>query len=51
MAELISEQAKNQGVLLNAMAPETLRVVTHLDVDRTQCEMAADILNRLIDSS
>jgi threonine aldolase len=36
--------ACQRGVLLFAFGPRTLRIVTHLDVTRKQCERAADIL-------
>ncbi len=50
-AEIISQQAEKHGVLLNAMGPRTLRAVTHLDVNRSQCVRAVDILNQLTDPS
>lgn len=37
-------KAKDRGVLLFAFGPRTLRVVTHLDVSREQCEHAAQVL-------
>jgi threonine aldolase len=36
--------AKDRGVLLFAFGVRTVRLVTHLDVTRAQCERAADIL-------
>lgn len=36
--------ARERGVLINAFGPRTIRVVTHLDVSRDQCERATDIL-------
>ena len=40
--------AKKEGVLLFPFGPTTLRLVTHLDVTRAQCERAADILCEVI---
>ena len=40
--------AKKEGVLLFPFGPTTLRLVTHLDVTRAQCERAADILYEVI---
>ena len=37
-------KARDQGVLLFAFGPRTLRVVTHLDVSRDECEHAAQVL-------
>ena len=42
-AEVVA-RAKEHGVLLFAFGPRTLRVVTHLDVSREQCEHAAQVL-------
>jgi threonine aldolase len=36
--------AREQGVLVMAFGPRTIRAVTHLDVDRSACEHAADVL-------
>jgi threonine aldolase len=33
-----------EGILVGAVGPSTLRLVTHLDVDARQCERAADLL-------
>jgi threonine aldolase len=41
--------ARDRGVLVNAFGPRTLRLVTHLDVSRAQCEAAAGTLVRLVD--
>jgi threonine aldolase len=40
--------AKEQGVLVSAVGPRTLRLVTHLDVDRAGAERAAEVLGRLL---
>ena len=47
-AEAVVVGARNRGVLLFAFGPRTLRLVTHLDVARAQCERAADILVDII---
>jgi threonine aldolase len=40
--------AREQGVLINALGPTKLRLVTHLDVDRAACDRAAEVLVRLL---
>jgi len=35
---------KSKGVLVSAIGPSAVRLVTHLDVDRAACEQAAEIL-------
>lgn len=47
-APTLSVRAREQGVLVNAFGPRTVRAVTHLDVSRAQCERAADVLVELI---
>ncbi len=47
-APALSAQARARGVLVNAFGPRTVRAVTHLDVDRAQCEKAADVLTELL---
>ena len=37
-------RAKERGVLLFAFGPHKVRAVTHLDVSRAQCEVAAEVL-------
>jgi threonine aldolase len=41
--------AREQGVLVFAFGPRTIRAVTHLDVTRAQCLDAADILAGIVD--
>ena len=41
-------RAREQGVLVNAFGPRTVRAVTHLDVDRAQCLHAAGVLAALL---
>jgi len=50
-AMTIVAQARERGVLLNAFGPRTLRAVTHLDVSRDQCSMAADVIVELVGGS
>lgn len=45
----VVERAKTRGVLVFAFGPRLVRLVTHLDVTREQCESAADILAQVID--
>jgi threonine aldolase len=43
-AAAVSSRAAAAGVLVTRMGPHTLRCVTHLNVDRAQCERAAAML-------
>jgi threonine aldolase len=36
--------ARERGLVLFPFGPRTIRLVTHLDVTRADCELAADIL-------
>jgi len=47
-APTLSAKARELGVLVNAFGPRTVRAVTHLDVNRAQCEQAAQVLVRLL---
>jgi threonine aldolase len=47
-APTLSACAREQGVLVNAFGPRTVRAVTHLDVNRAQCVRAAQILVALL---
>ena len=49
-AATVVARARERGVLLFAFGPRTLRVVTHLDVTRAQCERAAEILVEVAES-
>ena len=40
---------KEQGVLASAMGPHAVRLVTHFDVNRQQCEQAAEVLSGLLE--
>lgn len=48
-AAAVVARAKEHGVLLFAFAPRMLRLVTHLDVTRAQCERAARVLREIVD--
>ena len=43
-AATIVARARERGVLVSAFAARTVRLVTHLNVNRDQCEYAADVL-------
>jgi threonine aldolase len=43
-AATVVARARERGVLLFAFGPRTIRLVTHLDVTREQCELAGDML-------
>jgi threonine aldolase len=49
-AATVVARTRERGVLLFAFGPRTLRVVTHLDVTRAQCERAAEILVEVAES-
>jgi threonine aldolase len=44
----ISTRLAAQGVLANGVTPETMRMVTHLDVDRAGCERALHVLREIV---
>ena len=46
-ASVVVDLAKQQGVLLSAFGPRTIRATTHLDVDAAACQLAAEVLTRL----
>jgi len=47
-APTLSARARERGVLVNAFGARTVRAVTHLDVNRAQCEQAAAELVALL---
>jgi threonine aldolase len=49
-AATVVQQAKERGVLLFAFGARTVRAVTHMDVTKSQCERAAEILLEIIDA-
>ena len=48
-APTVVARAKDQGLLIFAFGPRTVRAVTHLDVTREQCARAAEILAGIIE--
>jgi threonine aldolase len=46
--ELVNS-AKQQSLLINALGPRKVRLLTHLDVSRAQCIQAAEIIIRLLE--
>jgi len=48
-ANAIASRARDAGVLLSAIGPRTLRLVTHLDASVMECREAAEILSRVLD--
>ena len=48
-ASTVVERAKERGVLVAAFGARTVRLATHLNVDREQCERAAEILAAAIE--
>ena len=40
----ISERLKDRGVLANGINPALLRMVTHYDVSREECEQALEVM-------
>jgi threonine aldolase len=46
--EQLTENAKARGVLLSGVGGTRVRLVTHLDVSRTDCEEALDILSEML---
>jgi threonine aldolase len=47
-AATVVRRAREEGVLVLAFAPRTVRAVTHLDVARQDCERAAEVLARAV---
>ena len=50
-AATLVERSRAEGVLINAFGPRRVRVVTHLDVSREQCDHAAGVLARLAEGA
>ncbi|HEY6740355.1 MAG TPA: GntG family PLP-dependent aldolase [Actinopolymorphaceae bacterium] len=46
-AEVV-ERARREGVLVGALGPQAVRLVTHLDADTAACRRAADVLCGLL---
>jgi threonine aldolase len=47
-APAVVAAAKEEGVLVSAVGPRALRMVTHLDVSRAQTETAASVLRKVL---
>jgi threonine aldolase len=47
----LSSRLKARGVLANAVGPHAMRLVTHIDVNRSTCLAAADILSEEIEAA
>ena len=47
----LSARLKARGVLANAVGPQTMRLVTHMDANRAACLAAAEILSEEIDAA
>ncbi len=47
-AATVISRAKERGVLIVAFGPRLIRLVTHLDVTREECERAADVLLEIV---
>jgi threonine aldolase len=43
-ASALTARLKARGILMSAVGPDTVRLVTHLDVDRAACITAAEAL-------
>jgi threonine aldolase len=43
-AAALTARLKTRGILMSAVGPSTVRLVTHLDVDRAACITAAEVL-------
>lgn len=46
----ISQRLKPEGVLMNSISPTVLRAVTHVDVNRDACVLAAERFSRILDT-
>ena len=47
-ASELSQRLATKGVLANASSPRTIRMVTHLDVDRAGCERALKVVAEIV---
>jgi threonine aldolase len=47
----LSARLKARGILASAVGPATIRLVTHLDVDRAACVTAAAALGEEIEAA
>jgi len=47
-APAVVSAARDSGIQVSAVGPRTMRLVTHLDVSRTQAEQAAGVLEKVL---
>jgi threonine aldolase len=47
----LAARLKERGVLVSAFGPDSIRLVTHLDVSRGNCVDAADALTEEIEAA
>ena len=50
-AKALVDSLKSEGVLMSAIGPRTVRLVTHFDVSREECERAAESLVDALNAS
>jgi threonine aldolase len=50
-AATIVARAKEQGVLISALGPRTIRAVTHMDVSAEQCRRAGEVVAEIVGRS
>ena len=50
-AETVVDRVRQRGVLMFALGPKIVRMVTHLDVSRVQCEQAGAIVLEALDGT
>ncbi len=44
----LSERLKQQGILANGISPREMRMVTHKDVSRQDCQVALDVMKEIM---
>jgi threonine aldolase len=49
-AKDLTERLKERGILMTAVGPSSVRLVTHLDVSRGDCVTAAEVLTEEIEA-
>jgi threonine aldolase len=50
-AKELTERLKERGILMSAVGPSAVRLVTHLDVSRGDCVTAAEVLTEEIEAA
>lgn len=43
------QSLREQGILISAVGPHAVRLVTHFDVSQADCRLAAEVLTRMLD--